>query len=176
WAKFMSIVSGKPGISAQPWSRLVEPGSNVTFRVVGSGTGPLFYQWRKDGAVLGGATSSDYAITNVQPINAGGYSVSVSNASGAVTSRVATLSISPAWVLVFSDNFESNSAANWNLFWGAGNGVSDFTTNWSFDYSATAYVANGVTNFIPPAPNSAGTTRGLKLTVNKNDTTAATAG
>jgi N-acetyl-anhydromuramyl-L-alanine amidase AmpD len=176
WTKFMSIVSGAPGITTQPWSRLVEPGSNVTFQVVGTSSGPLNYQWRKDGLNLAGATQSTFSLTNVQQANAGGYSVILSNASGVVTSRVASLSISPLWQQVFSDNFETNTASNWTLYWGAGNGVADFTTNWAFNYGAVAYVANGVTNFIPPAPNSGSTTHGLKLTVNKNDATAATAG
>src|SRR5260370_437509 len=171
----MDLINGLAGISVQPWSRLVEPGSNATFTVTAGGSA-LAYQWRKNGAAIVGDNSSAYTISNVQASNAAGYSVVITNSQGSVTSRIATLTVSPPWLVAFSDNFETNSAAKWNLFWGAGNGVSDFTTNWAFDYSATKYVANGVTNFIPTAPNSSGTTRGLKLTVNKNDATAATAG
>jgi len=43
-----------------------------------------------------------------------------------------------------------------------------FATNWAFNYGTATYVANGVTNFIPPAPNSAHNAR-LKISVNKND-------
>src|SRR6202008_2240740 len=38
------------------------------------------------------------------------------------------------------------------------------------------YTLNGVTYTIPPAPNSGGTTRGVKFTVNNNDATGSTAG
>ncbi|MSU58800.1 MAG: hypothetical protein EXS35_11640 [Pedosphaera sp.] len=176
WSHFMAIVAGGPAIDTQPWSRVVEPGANVTFTVGASGTATLAYQWRKDGANLAGATASIYSIANAQSPSAGGFSVVVTNAEGAVTSRVATLIVGPAWAAILTDNFETNSAANWDLFWGAGNGVSDFTTNWVYDYGAAKYVAGGVTNFIPPAPNSGGTTHGLKITVNKNNATAATAG
>jgi len=175
WSHFMDLINGIPGITIQPFSRLVEPGSNATFSVTAVGTA-LTYQWRKNGLTIGGANSSAYSLPNVQSSNAAAYSVVISNANGMVTSRVATLTVSPPWQLAFSDNFETNSAVRWNLFWGAGNGISDFTTNWAFDYSTTKFVANGVTNFIPAAPNSSATTHGLKLTVNKNDANAATAG
>jgi hypothetical protein len=77
---------------------------------------------------------------------------------------------------LFSDNFDSDSSAQWSVFNGSANGTPDFTAQFAFDYSTNRYVANGVTNFIPPAPNSInGTRRGLKLTVNKDDTAATAA-
>src|SRR5262249_10004871 len=39
-------------ILSQPASRLALPGSTVTFAVVASGTGPLRYQWKKNGINL----------------------------------------------------------------------------------------------------------------------------
>ena len=176
WNHFMALLNGTPGIIRQPWSQVVEPGSNVTFTVLCTNQSAVFYQWRKNGATIAGATSSTYSLSNVQSSNAAAYSVVITNFSGAITSRVATLTVSPVWVVAFSDTFETNSAVRWNLFWGAGNGVSDFTTNWAFNYGTNQYVANGVTNVIPSAPNSGGTTYGLKITVNKNDAIAATAG
>src|SRR5207247_6213870 len=70
WSHFMDLINGLPGISIQPWSRLVEPGSNVTFAVSGSGTAPLKYQWRKNSASIAGATNSAYTLNNVQASNA----------------------------------------------------------------------------------------------------------
>jgi hypothetical protein len=78
-----------------------------------------------------------------------------------------------AETVLFSDAFDNDTSANWSLFDDSGNGTSDFTAQFAFDYGTTTYTANGVSSRIPPAPNSAGgTTRGLKLTVNKNDNTA----
>lgn len=57
------------------------------------GASPLYYQWRFNGAGLGGATNSAYSITNVQAGNAGNYAVVVTNSFGSVTSQAATLTV-----------------------------------------------------------------------------------
>src|SRR5437764_8903485 len=70
---------------------------------------------------------------------------------------------------LFSDDFQSDSSANWSAYALSGNGsTTDYTAQFAFDYSTQAYRYNGVTNHVPPAPNSGGTTKGLKLTVNKS--------
>jgi N-acetyl-anhydromuramyl-L-alanine amidase AmpD len=175
WNKFMNIVGGAPVLTAQPFSRLVEPGATVAFTVNASGGAPLGYQWKKGPAPVAGATAATLTITNVQPADAGGYAVVVTGSSGSVTSRVATLSVSPSWVTVYNDDFETDTSNNYDLFWGSANGVPDYTADWAFDYSSTIYTANGVSAPIPPAPNAGSTTHGVKLTVNKNDAVGATA-
>src|SRR6516162_275236 len=78
---------------------------------------------------------------------------------------------------LFSDDFQADSSANWSIF--AVNALgqtTDYTAQFSFDYSTQAYRYNGVTNHVPPAPNSTGgTTKGLKLTVNKSGTASVAA-
>src|SRR6185295_10851845 len=77
---------------------------------------------------------------------------------------------------LFTDTFDVDSSALWSVRDGASDGVSDFSVQFAFDYSTNRYVANGVTNFIPSAPNSTGgTTRGVKLAVNKDDIAATAA-
>ena len=72
--------------------------------------------------------------------------------------------------ILFSEDFDTDTRAQWTVFNGCADGTPDFTVQFAFDYSTNRYVANGLTNFIPPAPNSTGaTTRGVKLTVNKDD-------
>ena len=80
-------------IFTQPQSTNVIIGSNVTFSVAASGTGPLFYQWLFNGAALAGITNSSLVITNVQTNNAGNFQVVVSNVFNSVTSHVATLKV-----------------------------------------------------------------------------------
>ncbi|HTD68710.1 MAG TPA: Calx-beta domain-containing protein [Candidatus Limnocylindria bacterium] len=66
--------------------------------------------------------------------------------------------------ILYSDTFDTDTSAAWLVFNGALTGPPDFTAQFFFDYSIHG---------IPPAPNSTGgTTRGLKLTVNKDDTAA----
>ncbi len=69
---------------------------------------------------------------------------------------------------LFSDDFDTDTAAQWDVFEGSGIGVPDFTAEFNYDYSTLG---------IPSAPNSTGgTTRGVKFTINNNDETADTSG
>lgn len=72
---------------------MVYQGNNVTFSATAIGNPNPAYQWRFNGAAISGATSSAYTLTGAQPNNAGNYTVVASNASGSVTSAVATLTV-----------------------------------------------------------------------------------
>ena len=80
-----------PVITTQPSSQTVSVGANLSFSVVASGNPSPGFQWRKDGVTIGGATFASYALSNVQPADAGSYTVVVSNGAGAVTSNAAVL-------------------------------------------------------------------------------------
>ena len=68
-------------------------GGQATFTVGVNGMPTLSYQWRSNGVAIGGATSNSYTINNVQPAQAGSYSVVVSNTVGTVTSAAASLTV-----------------------------------------------------------------------------------
>jgi hypothetical protein len=82
-----------PQIATQPASQTATAGGNVTLSVIAQGSDPVSYQWRFNGTALAGATASTLALTNVQPAQAGEYSVVLSNSFGAVTSASAMLTI-----------------------------------------------------------------------------------
>ena len=82
-----------PVIAQSPTNQTVAAGSYASFIVVADGTPELSYQWRYEGADLSGQTGNSLALLNVQPTNAGNYSVLVSNAYGSVTSSIATLTV-----------------------------------------------------------------------------------
>ena len=90
-----------PRISTQPQSQLVGGGSNLVLSVAVNGTLPLNYQWRRNGDNLPGAINPTLALTNVQSADAGGYSVTVGNAFGVVTSAVASVRV--LWVFASVD-------------------------------------------------------------------------
>jgi len=165
-----------PLIVSQPVSLTSTQGATASFAATVTGSSPVF-QWQFNGASLPGATGSSLVLSNVQPAQAGNYTLVVTNSTAALTSSVASLSLQTtvAWQEVFYEGFESASAnTNWNLFDGSANGVSDYGVNWAFDYGSYFSAYNNST--IPSAPGGTnGTTRGLKLVVN-SDATGATAG
>src|SRR5260221_5783788 len=73
-------------ITSQPQSQTVIVGADVTFSVTAAGTGPLTYQWRKNGNTIVGATIPTLALSNVQFSDVGTYSAVVSNLVGSMTS------------------------------------------------------------------------------------------
>ena len=85
-------VNTPPSISTQPIGLTVIPGQNATFTVVADGSQPLYYQWyHNTNTPLTGVTSSTLTLTNVQPGDAGSYSVVVSNTTATITSSYAIL-------------------------------------------------------------------------------------
>jgi len=82
-----------PSISSQPESATVDTTSNVTFSVTATGTGPLAYQWQKDGVAIDGAITAVLMLSNVQTNQAGDYTVIVSNVADSLTSSVAVLTV-----------------------------------------------------------------------------------
>lgn len=83
-------------ISTQPASQTILIGRAATFSVVANGTGPLQYQWTKNGAPIGGATSASYTTSVVSVADSGDmFQVTISNAVNSVTSAVATLTAGP---------------------------------------------------------------------------------
>lgn len=69
--------------------------------------------------------------------------------------------------VIYTDDFDTDTSANYVVRFGAVNAVDDKFVGFSYDYSADG---------IPSAPHSGGgTTRGLKVTVNKDATASAAA-
>ena len=85
-----------PSIVTQPRSVVANVGNTATFAVGVDGTGPLSFQWRRDGVNIPGANSASLTFQSVALPNAGIYSVVVSNSAGAVVSGTVTLDVHPA--------------------------------------------------------------------------------
>ncbi len=88
-----TLTNPAPVITVPPQSQSVNLGGSVTFNVSATGVPPLGYQWRFNSSNIANATSTALTLTNVQSADAGDYSVVVTNAGGATTSAVATLTV-----------------------------------------------------------------------------------
>jgi len=73
-------------------------GKPATFGIQGWGTGPLSYQWFKDGAVVLNGTNTSLSFLSTQVTNAGLYSVVVTSLLGIVTNMPAQVVVYPAGV------------------------------------------------------------------------------
>ncbi|MDP9418204.1 MAG: PQQ-dependent sugar dehydrogenase, partial [Actinomycetota bacterium] len=86
--------SKAPTITQQPADVTASTGETVTFTAAAAGAAPLRYQWQRNGRAVEGATSATYRLSSVDETDNGEtFRVVVSNASGSVTSRSATLTI-----------------------------------------------------------------------------------
>jgi DNA/RNA endonuclease G (NUC1) len=96
-------VGTPPGISGQPQDVTVNVGQSAGFTVNATGTAPLAYQWKFNGADIPGATTSGYTLLNAQGGNVGNYSVGVTNLFGSTLSSNGVLAViggaSPAGII-----------------------------------------------------------------------------
>ena len=75
--------------------RAVLIGSSLELRAAVGGATPMTYQWRLNGTNLPNATNAALELAHLQFVDAGAYSVVVSNTCGALTSPNAQISVVP---------------------------------------------------------------------------------
>jgi hypothetical protein len=92
--QFLLMAADIPLILQPPRSVTVSSNASTLFTVVAEGYRPLSYQWQLAGSNLAGQTAPMLALTNIDGSQAGGYSVIVTNAGGAVTSTPVVLAVS----------------------------------------------------------------------------------
>ncbi len=85
--------NGSPTLTTQPLSQTAAAGATVSYAAMVVGSQPLSYQWQVNGSNIAGATAAVLSLANVQLDDAGAYSVTVTNAAGAVTSSNGLLTV-----------------------------------------------------------------------------------
>ena len=100
---------------------------------------------------------NETVTVTLQPASGGEYTI-----GSASTASVRLVDADgPVETVLFSDNFDTDSSANWDVFFATTNSAADDSTIfWAQDYSGFG---------IPPSPHGGGTSAGLFMTVNKND-------
>ncbi len=97
----LTVSDAAPSFTTQPLGATVAAGGTVTLNIGVAGSGPLTYQWRRNGLAVSGATAGSLPIVNAQTYDSGEYTVIVTNARGSATSAVARLNVVPR-VMTFS--------------------------------------------------------------------------
>ncbi len=105
----------QPVITFQPQDQAVNMFENANFAAVVTGSGVLRCQWFfNETTALAGATNVILTVTNVQPANAGNYSLVVSNTFGSVTSRLAVLTIGNAPIPLNIQQIDGAVVLSWS--------------------------------------------------------------
>lgn len=87
------IITDKPVVSRKPVGGRINFGAALNLSAAAIGIPPLSYQWRLNGTPIANATDSTYAVASATTANAGDYDLVVTNAYGAGTSVVASVSV-----------------------------------------------------------------------------------
>ena len=138
-------------IAIPPQSQSVYEGDTVAFSVSVSGALPLNYFWLQNGAEIAGATNATCLLTNVPVSDSGSqFSCVVSNVYGAVTSLVATLTVTipvcvepPAGIMAWWPG-ESNAVD----IIGGNNGVLTNGVGFTNAKVGTGFAFNGGSNYM----------------------------
>lgn len=124
-----------PTITSQPASETVTAGQTATFAVAATGTSPMTYQWSKNGAPIGGATSSSYTTpAETTGDNQAQFTVMVTNSAGSTASNAAVLIVNAAAVpptITTQPSSQTVNAGQTATFNVAATGTSPMTYQWS---------------------------------------------
>jgi hypothetical protein len=136
-------VVAPPAIITQPQSQSTPLGQLATFTIVASGTGPLNYQWFRNGTSLGSdGRSATLTLNGVQTNQAGSYKAVVTNSLGAVTSAVATLTILMPPSITTQPQSQSATQGQTVAFSAVASGSGALIYSWSLNGSMLARATN----------------------------------
>ena len=117
-------------ITTQPQSQGVAVGSNATFTVAATGTAPLGYQWRFNGAAISRATNTSFTVTNAQSSNAGSFSAVVTNSTSSATSAVAVLTVTVPPAITAQPQSQTNNFGTTAIFIVSAAGTAPLSYQW----------------------------------------------
>ena len=139
------IPVSSPQFLTQPTNLTLWAAASATFSASAVGSGPLAYQWQHSGTNLAGALASTLTLTNLNTLQAGSYRLILTNAYGAVTSSVVTLTVNllPSALNLVSSTNPAGYKTSLNftasvLPGGASGAVQFFTNGTAFDLQPLA--------------------------------------
>ena len=91
----VSATAVAPVISLQPVNQVVGVGQRATFQGDATGTGPLYYQWTRNGVDIGGAMNPWLLVSPTNAADNGSvYALRITGSAGTATTNAATLTVS----------------------------------------------------------------------------------
>jgi hypothetical protein len=84
-----------PSLSGLVEETTLSAGQPLELKVTATGSGPVTFQWSKDGALLAGGTGSALNLTALRLSDAGTYTVKATNASGSTVRSVVVRVVEP---------------------------------------------------------------------------------
>ncbi len=82
-----------PTFEVEPQSASIVAGGSVTLTAIATGTGPISYQWLRNGVPVSGATDFTLTLANLSALTAGDYTVVATNSVGSTVSATATVAV-----------------------------------------------------------------------------------
>ena len=117
--------------TAVPRSATVRAGASITLSAAAATTGsPPGYQWQFNGSGIDGATAASLVLSNVQPADAGSYTVVVTNTASSITSAVAVLTVLIPPTIIASPQTRTNLAGTAATFSATASGTGPLSYQW----------------------------------------------
>jgi hypothetical protein len=131
-----------PSILTEPQSQTVTATNAASFSSTVNGSAPMSLQWYFGTTALAGATNNALAWASVAASNAGNYRFTASNAAGAVTSSVATLTVITPPSILTQPQSQTVIATTAAAFSSAETGSAPLSIQWYFGTKAIAGATN----------------------------------
>jgi hypothetical protein len=122
-----------PSITTQPKNADVISGGTASFVVEAAGTGPLTYQWRRNGILLRGQANPTLTLISITPVEAGSYTATVNSAFGSATSNPAILTVRVPPSITAGPQSTNITEGDSITFAVIADGTSPFTYQWQYN-------------------------------------------
>jgi hypothetical protein len=155
-----------PSITTQPANKTVTAAQTATFSITATGTAPLSYQWKKNGAAISGATSASYTTpATVASDNDAQFTVTVTNSVSNVASNAATLIVDVPPAITTQPANRAVNAGQAATFSVAATG----TGTLSYQWKRGGTPISGATSASFTTPATAASDNGAQFTVTVTD-------
>ena len=146
-------------ITHDPVGKSYRIGESIALTIKTAGSDKVFYQWKKDGVAISGATSATYTISSAKTSDAGNYTATVSNSAGSVTSSAATLTVTAAATapsIATQPSAATVTAGSTATFSVVASGTATLTYQWRKDGTAISGATSSTYTINPTAASDAG--------------------